>query len=44
MPQLLQVQTDRGTGSESERVKLKLMVRVEAVEYDAEGKQAVFIA
>lgn len=32
-----QVQTDRGTGSESERVKLKLMVRVEAVEYDAEG-------
>lgn len=33
-----QVQTDRGTGSESERVKLKLMVRVEAVEYDAEGE------
>jgi protein pelota len=33
------VQTDRGTGSESERVKLKLMVRVEGVEYDAEGQQ-----
>lgn len=32
-----QVQTDRGTGSESERVKLRLMVRVEGVEYDAEG-------
>lgn len=35
---LSQVQTDRGTGSESERVKLKLMIRVEGVEYDAEGE------
>ncbi|KAL4422403.1 hypothetical protein ABPG75_008600 [Micractinium tetrahymenae] len=30
---------DTGTGGESERVKLKLMIRVEAVEYDAEGQQ-----
>ena len=33
------VQKDLGTGSESERVKLKLMVAVEGVEYDAEGEQ-----
>lgn len=32
------VQKDGGTGAESERVKLKLMVRVEGVEYDAEGE------
>ena len=31
------VQKDTGTGSESERVKLRLMVSVEGVEYDAEG-------
>lgn len=35
-----QVLRDTGTGGESERVKLKLMVRVEAVEYDAEGEVA----
>ncbi|EFN59828.1 hypothetical protein CHLNCDRAFT_29371 [Chlorella variabilis] len=33
------VQKDLGTGSESERVKLKLMVAVQGVEYDAEGQQ-----
>lgn len=33
------VQKDVGAGSESERVKLKLMIAVEAVEYDAEGQQ-----
>lgn len=31
------VQRDTGTGGESEKVKLRLMVAVEAVEYDAEG-------
>jgi hypothetical protein len=31
------VQRDTGTGGESEKVKLKLLVVVEAVEYDAEG-------
>ena len=31
------VQKETGTGSESERVKLRLMVTVEGVEYDAEG-------
>lgn len=33
------VQRDTGTGAESERVKLRLMIAVEGVEYDAEGQQ-----
>ena len=31
------VTKDLGTGTESERVKIRLMVAVEAVEYDPEG-------
>jgi protein pelota len=29
---------DTGAGGESERIKLKLMIAVEGVEYDAEGE------
>jgi hypothetical protein len=38
------IQTNRGTGSESERIKLKLMIVVEGVEYDAEGEHAWHIS
>ena len=34
-PSLLQV--DKGTGADSERVKLKLTLQVEGIEFDAEG-------
>lgn len=34
------MQTDRGTGSESERIKLRLTIAVEGVDYDAEGAAA----
>lgn len=32
------ISRDSGAGSLSEKVKIKLTVRVEAVDYDAEGK------
>jgi protein pelota len=32
------VQKDVGTGTDSERIKLKLTIAVEGVEYDAEGE------
>lgn len=32
------VQKDTGAGSESERVKLKITVRVEAVDFDPDGE------
>jgi hypothetical protein len=33
------VTRDTGVGAESERVKIKLTIKVEAVEFDPEGKQ-----
>ena len=32
------ISRDSGAGSQSEKVKIKLTIRVEAVDYDAEGR------
>ena len=32
------IQRDAGTGSESERVKIKLTISVEGIDYDSQGK------
>ncbi len=32
-------QVDKGTGADSERLKLKLTLEVESIEFDAEGER-----